>query len=440
MGGFMINLASQLIFWLRKKSFFRVVQRTLVMLMPVATVGVYFKLFRDCFFSPDSLIYNILNFDNIMPDSVWDLGNVATTAMVRVTLGIFGVYAAYFAAEYTARLYHKDATMAGISAIIVILFCAYLSSDNRNNSFQVTFYSRLISVNGLLVALITGYIIGQIFHWLGKDYHHVTYENIEQIRRRAWNSLIPMAVSILLGLIFGLIIYYFDIRLLDSSMVKTMANQVRASNNLWTVIPLTMLACLLWWGGIGLPLHTLTHSSNTGAALANLNYALRHGGASNVPYKYLGTSLTASYGLMGDACIALSIAVVILLYTHNKDMERVAKLNLLPVTFGMQNGLAIGLPIILNPLYLIPVVFIPAINELIAAGAIDLHLIEPSVYPVLGGTPGILLSFFGTNGNWPSFLFTVLLFILDIILLVPFVFIGQRVGEELQKYDREAEN
>lgn len=436
----MINRAVQLVFWLRKKSFFRVMQRALVMLMPVATVGVYFKLFKDCIFSPDSLIYNIFNFDYVMPDQLWNLGNAATTAMVRVTLGIFGIYAAYFAAEYTARLYHKDATMSGISAIIVILFCAFLSSNNRNNGFQLTFYSKLINVNGLLLALVTGYIVGQIFHWLGKDYHHVSYENIGQIQKRAWNSLIPMAVSVLLGFILGLVIYYFDIHLLDSDMVKTLASQIRASNNLLVVVCLTMLACLFWWCGIGFPLDAIVHSSNSGAALANLNYALRHSSASNVPYKYLGSSLTTSYGLMGDACIALSLTVILLLYTHNREMEMVAKLNLVPVTFGMQNGLAIGLPIILNPLYLAPVVFIPAINELIAAGAITLHLIEPSVYPVLGGTPGILLSFFGTNGNWPTFLFTILLFLFDIVLLAPVVLIGQKVREELRKYDQKTNN
>lgn len=425
----------QFLFWLRRRSFFRAVQRTLVMLMPVATIGAYFQLLRDGVFSPNSLIYNILNFDYVMSDQVWNLGNAVTSAMVRVTLGIFGIYAAYFAAEYTARLYHKDATMAGLTAMIVILFCAYLSSSNHTNAFQATFYSRLVNINGLLIALVIGYGVGQIFHWLGKDYHHVSYESIAQIQKRAWNSFLPATIAVILGLLMGLIIYYFDLRLLNSATVKSFVNQIQSSNNLAVVIPLTMLACLFWWGGIGYPVTALTSASNSGASIANLNYALRHGGASNVPYRFLGSSLTSAYGLMGDACLALALTVILLLYVHNREMESVAKANLLPVAFGAQNGLAVGLPIILNPLYLLPIVVIPALNELLAAGAINIHLIMSSVYPVLAGTPGVLISFFGTNGNWPSFIFTILLFLLDILLLVPVVLIGQRVREELTHYD-----
>ena len=54
---------------------------------------------------------------------------------------------------------------------------------------------------------------------------------------------------------------------------------------------------------------------------------------------------------------------------------------------------------------------------------------------MLDGTPGILIPFFGTNGSWISFIFTILLFILDILILIPFIKIGQRINKELKEYD-----
>lgn len=431
----MFTHAVRLILWLRRKSFFRVAQRTLVILMPLATFGAYFELVRDCFFSPNSLLYNVLNFDYVMPDSFWDLGFAVTSSMVHVTLGLFGLYAAYFAAEYTARLYHKDATLAGVMSMVVVLFCAYISTSEHDNIVLTTFYSRLLTIDGLLLALLIGYLIGQIFHWLGKDYHHVSYESISQIRKRAWNALFPCLITILVGLLLGLTIYYFDWRLLDSNAIKRFVARMQNSTNLWVIIPLTMLTAFLWWAGIGYPLAGLTNAANSGAAMANLNFALRHGGASRVPYPYLGSSLINAYGLMGDACIALSLTVCLLLFTRKNKGAAIAKLNLLPVAFGVQDGLAIGLPLILNPIYLLPIVVIPAMNELLAAGAISLHWLLPSVYPVLKGLPGILISFFGTNGNWLSFSLTLLLFLLDVMLLLPVIFLAQRVREELVRYD-----
>lgn len=436
----MLDAITRRLFWLRQRSFFRVVQRTFVMLMPVATIGAYFKILRDCIFSPDSLIYNLFNFDYFMSDQVWNLGNALSSGMIQVTFGIFGIYVAYFSALYTARLYHKDATMAGITSVLVITFCAYLTGNNPNTNNQLVFYSRILNINGILIAILIGYFVGQVFHWLGKDYVHNSVEHVELIQRRAWNSLLPSLVAILFGFLLGLILYFFKIRLLDSSYITDLVTQLRSSNNLLVIVPLTLLATFSWWCGVGYPLQSLTHVTNSGAALVNLNYALRHGGASHVPYKFLGSSLVQGYGLMGDAAIGLAVVIALLLYTKNKEIESITKLNLLPVTFGAKNGLAIGIPLILNPLYLLPIILIPALNELIAAAAISLNLIMPTVYPVLGGTPGVLVSFFGSNGNWPSFIFTILLFIMDILIFIPFILIGQKINEELKKYDQKAEN
>ena len=428
----------QFLIWIRKRSFFRVVQKTFVMLMPVATIGVYFRVLRDCIFSPDSLIYNIFNFDYLMPDQIWNIGNALSSGMVQVTLGIFGIYVAYFSAVHTARLYHKDTTMAGIAAVIVITFCAYLSGLGSSNNLQQALYSRILNINGILIAIIVGYFVGQIFHFFGKNHVHLKNENINTIRHRAWNSILPTLISVVAGLILGLLIYFFKIRLLDSFYIKSLVGSLQNSNKLFVVVPITMLATLFWWGGIGYPLSSLLTSSNSGAAIANMNYALRHGNAANVPYKYLGSSLIQAYGWMGDVCIALTLTVIILLFTHDKEIESIAKLNLLPVAFGGPQGWAVGLPIILNPLYLVPVVFIPAINELIAAGAIAVHLIVPSAYPVLRGPPGILIAFFGSNGNWKCFAFTILLFILDILILFPSLKMGQKINKELIAYDKQA--
>ena len=66
---------TSLILIIRRLPIFRIFQRTLGMLMPIAIIGSYFKLLRDAVFSPDSFIYNILNFDETMPDKIWYAGS-----------------------------------------------------------------------------------------------------------------------------------------------------------------------------------------------------------------------------------------------------------------------------------------------------------------------------------------------------------------------------
>ena len=57
----------------------------------------------------------------------------------------------------------------------------------------------------------------------------------------------------------------------------------------------------------------------------------------------------------------------------------------------------------------------------LASLAIAIHLIPSTPYPVLQGTPGPLISFLGTNGNWGILIFTLVLLLIDSAAYIPFV-------------------
>lgn len=141
---------------------------------------------------------------------------------------------------------------------------------------------------------------------------------------------------------------------------------------------------------------------------------------------------------MGGATIILALIVIILLVRKNKQNENVAKANLLPAVFNANWGFMVGMPIILNPVLFLPFVIIPLINVVIAAAAIYCHLIPPCVYPVLKGTPGILIAFFGSNGNWINLIFSICLFILDVVLFIPITLWGQKIEKRLREYEQKA--
>jgi len=435
----MIDFVTKFILWIRERSFFRAAQRTLVMLMPIAVIGSYFSLLQDSVFSPDGIIYNIFDLDAIMSDHIWYGGAFVCQGMVQVTFGVFGLYAAYYMARYTARLYQKDSTMAGMTAVIAILFCAYANSIGNVSGQRSPFSSSLLRVNGVFIALLVGYGVGQIFHWLGKNYVPVRYEHAERVQRRSWNAIVPILVSLGIGIILGILIYELQIKMLNSSSFKLLVRRIQGTNNLGEVLLLSILVMFLSWLGIGYPLNSLSTSINSGYTADNLNYALQHGGSWNVPYKFLGSSLINTYGAMGGASIVLAVIVIVLLRKEHKEIEYIAQINLLPVAFTSILGFAIGMPIILNPIFILPIIIIPLINMTLAAGAIAIHLIPVCVYPVLKGTPGILIAFFGTNGNWTTLLFSLILFVMDILILIPVIKIGERVEVNLKKENRKNE-
>ncbi|WP_270262477.1 PTS sugar transporter subunit IIC [Lactobacillus panisapium] len=426
----MLNILTKSVLRIRQWTFLRAAQRTLVMLMPIAVIGAFFNLLNDLVFSPDGLIYNIFSLDKIMSDHIWYAGSFVCRGMIEITFGVFGVYASYFMARYTARIYHKDSTMSGMTSVLIMLFCSYASNSGHGN--QVSFTISLLQINAVFSALIVGFCVGQVFHLLGKNYVPVENESTKWIQHRAWDAVLPFFVSLALGVVLGIIIYELQIKLLNSASFNELVSRLQTTNNLLEVLFLSLIVTFLNWLGIGYPLHAFAGTVNNAYTAENLTYAFQHGSSWNVPYKYLGSSLIKAYGTMGGASVILAVIVLLLLRHGNKEIGAIARLNLIPAAFGSSLGFAAGLPIILNPVFILPSILIPLINMTLAAGAITLRIIPVCVYPILKGTPGLLISFFGTNGNWTALLFVMVLFVLDLCLMWPFIRINERVELKLR--------
>lgn len=422
--------------WLRRRSFFRVAQRTFAVLMPIATVGAFFQVLQDSVFAPESFIYNLFDFDKIMSDRFWDIGTSLSQCVVEVIFGLFCLFTVYFSASFTAKIYRKDATMAGISATTSLLVMGYL--------FQLGLTGRISLLSGGYLgfqytsfALLLGYGVGQVFHWLGADYEPVNYEHTKLVQDRAIKALKPTLVTVIGGVIIGGILYAAISNVKANFRLSTMTSAVENSNNLLLTVPSTALASFLSWLGLEEPILRLSNVETSAAATANLTYVMRRGSIWKIPYPYLGGSLISTYGVMGGCAVVLALAVAILIWGRRKEPETVAKMNLWPLLFSSSRGFLVGLPVILNPIYVIQLVFVPVVNMLIAALAISLHIVPTPVYPILTGTPGPLVPFFATNGNWPTLIFSIFLFCLDVVLMIPAIKLDNRTKALLKDYEME---
>lgn len=422
--------------WLRRRSFFRVAQRTFAVLMPIATVGAFFQVLQDSVFAPESFIYNLFDFDRIMSDRFWDIGTSLSQCVVEVIFGLFCLFAVYFSASFTAKIYRKDATMAGISATTSLLVMVYL--------FQLGLTGRISLLSGgylgfqyAFFALLLGYGVGQAFHWLGADYEPVNYEHTKLVQDRAIKALKPILFTVIGGVIIGVILYAAISKVKANFSLSAMTSTVENSNNLLITVPSTALASFLSWLGIEEPILRLSNVETSAAATANLTYVMRRGSIWKIPYPYLGGSLISTYGVMGGCAVVLALAVAILIWGRRKEPETVAKMNLWPLLFSSSRGFLVGLPVILNPIYVIQLILVPVVNMLIAALAIFLRIVPTPVYPILTGTPGPLVPFFATNGNWPTLIFSIFLFCLDVVMMIPAVKLDNRTKALLKDYEME---
>lgn len=423
----------KLLLRMRERVFFRAAQRTFAMIMPFALIGAFFQMFSKILLSRDSLFFNILNLSKVFPQIVFQIARFISGGVIFAIFGLFGVYAAYFMTLYTARIYNKDSKLAGITAIIAV-FLIRSPNLSMNNGFSAVDL-QLLSIKRMFTTLFIGYLVGQVFRFLGQDHAIKRIEHVFDIKDRAFAAVKPVVASLFMAVVVASFIYVLQVKIFNSDLVTTIADKIITSNNLLINVPLVLLAIFLHWLGIGTPLELAMSGQNGGAATANFNYALTHGSSWNVPFKYLGSNLVQSYGTLSGAAFTVSLIIAILLLDRNKQNKLVAKASIFPALFGVFNGLWVAFPVYLNPLLVLPVLVIPLVNIVISSLAIALHLIPVSVYPVLAGTPGVLIPYIGTNGSWQALLMTIILVILDVYIIMPFYKINMNVQKRIAEID-----
>lgn len=405
---------------LNQRSFLVVVRQTLLPLFPFALVGSVAQMVLKTIFSDDGFFANIFYFSNWLPDWFYKTGQAAFTALTAVTMGMFGLLVVYEAARKTAHYYSRDGELAGLTGILTLLLVAF-RYDRFSSAKGITNFSwNLLGGKSALIALLLGYAVGQMYHWLGRKVESSTGHSDELVRQRTLTTLKPLTVTMILAI---LVSFTLNFSVLNNLFRKAYANLLDVGengSNLAFMLLTKVLAGIADWLGLG----TATSNNmvmNSTPFAENLNYALRHGSAWNVPHPFLGSSLYNSFANFGGNGVLLALLVAIMIASQRSHYHRVARWTLLPTLFNSSFGVLVGIPVLMNPLLAIPVICLPIVNMLIAAAAIAIHLIPSTPYPVLAGTPGPLISFIATNGNWWVLIFTLGLFALDVWVFTKFV-------------------
>ena len=408
--------------------FIQVVRQTLVVLFPVTLLGSLARLVVKSFLDPNGFFYNILGIGAWLP-LVWlRTLQFVFTSVTQIFFNLLGVLACFICAYNTARFYRKDAQMAGVTGMFALLLVAY--HYGRNPQMPINFHMALLGGKSLLLALLIGYGVGQLFRWKGPDQLAVKTVTWLNVRRQAFASLRPLSVTTVLAMLVSLAINSGSFYRAYSHTYTALAAASQEPKSIWTVLLLSLALAALDWLGLGIP-SSYRAPLNTTAYMANLNYALAHGSAWHVPYKYLGSTLYNSFANFGGDGLVLALIVAILLFPGSTSLHRVARWSAVPTVFNFDYSSLVGLPVILNPVFLLPFMLLPLVNIAIAAGVTVLGLIPATPYPVLLGTPGPLIGFLATNGNWGTLVFTMLLLFLDIALYLPFVRLNFQVEAQL---------
>lgn len=358
------------------------------------------------------------------------------TSITNGTLNIAGLLLCptigYFLARNRNFGNPISAAVIALSALIVMMPIS-VSVSPVSGDTEVLVSGALTFTNLGTSSMFAGIIIGlaetEFLIFLSKRKHLKINlgEGVPPAVAKSFNVLIPALISIAVCAAISLVLKVT----LDTDLITLIVAIIqeplrRISTSLLGYLFLYSFGNLLFTFGIH---QTVINGSFTEPFLTqNINdnmLALANG---TEPPHILTISFQTAFAQMGGTGATISLILAIFLFSKFKAYREIGKLAIAPGIFEINEPMIFGLPIVFNIPMMLPFVFLPAIQTLIAYAATAMGLVSKTVVMVPWITPPIISGWIATGGDWRAPVLQVLLIALGVMIYLPFLKISERVA------------
>ncbi|TCP30987.1 PTS system cellobiose-specific IIC component [Scopulibacillus darangshiensis] len=426
--------------------------------------NIYLTTLRDAFIStaPLTILASMfIFFNNVILDpenglfSLWDttktimgkysgimrLGDIITNA----TLNFLAVFIAFLIGYYLAQKKGKDAiTTAIVSVTSLIVFMPLtvdivpvgMKSSVTVNGVYTTTYT---SVSGMFVAIIVAILSANLFMYFSKfgKLQVKLPDSVPEVVSRSFMSLIPYAITVTaVGLVA------FGISLLDQGTLLDMINAVIGTplralvSNIYgiTIYQVLVNSMFIFLGIHGgfitgpvdaiLQLNILDNMQAIQKGLEPVNIISND-------FIYVVTQIGGSGNLLG-------LIIAFFIVGRMKSHKIIAKIALVPALFNISEPLVFGIPLILNPLYLIPFALNIVVGLSVGYIATLIGLVDKISYLTPWTTPQLIRPILGSGGDFKWLIVSIALLVISILIYIPFVRLDEKI--KLANQEKDIEN
>ncbi|MDR2529915.1 MAG: EAL domain-containing protein [Oscillospiraceae bacterium] len=292
-----------------------------------------------------------------------------------------------------------------------------------------------IGNTGLFLSIFVGAVSSWLFvrlYLLGKLKLRIYSDSADPTVSQAMYSLFPALMTVML---FGLIRLAFDavgITDLHAAIYEGVAHLTGGlhSANVGSAIAYVFLVHFLWFFGLhGTNIMETAANSLFFPNLAANQELIASGQAATHVYTKEFFDVFVYQGGSGST-ICMIIAIMIL--TRRTNTRQIAKISAIPGLFNVNELMAYGVPIVLNPYFLIPFIGVPLLLTLTTSAAMAMGIV-PVVTSSVNWTAPILLSGYQSTGSVAGSILQVFNVALGVVCYAPFVKFNQRHKERENK-------
>jgi cellobiose-specific phosphotransferase system IIC component len=315
-----------------------------------------------------------------------------------------------------------------------VAFCSLLTIiEPSANDFAIPY--NWVGIHGLFLAIAASIIASELF---------LRFFSIRRLRIRFLSKEAGAAMSIIFSALVPAILTIGIFALFKAGMAAIGVKDIHSliydaiaapfknlGNNLGTALLYNFTRHFLWFLGI--------HGSNAMEPVMTEIYAsamhsneLAVASGARAPFIITKTFFD-TYVSIGGAGNTLSLLLALFLTHRKSGLMRIAQISLVPAVFNINETLIFGLPIVLNPIYIVPFIATPMVLTVISYYAVAWGVISESVMEVAWTTP-VLISGYAAAGSFSGSVLQLFNLTVGFLIYWPFV----RIAEKAQQVRFEA--
>lgn len=293
--------------------------------------------------------------------------------------------------------------------LAIITLCSFMGyAGIQGEDFSVTSLGTMNTFMALIIALVSGWLYFKVRNSKILNFLKKPGTDVAGMYYIAVQSIIPAAIVVgLFALADQLFQVAFHVDHVQEGIIFAIDKILSCFRGGFSAgLAILFFIHSLWFFGI--------HGSNVVDPVIQKYYTAIDGVA------IYNKTFQDVFVIMGGCGAALSIVIAILIFSKKKMMKNVAKLALPGVVFNISEVIVFGLPIIFNPIFLLPFIMVPLINYVVSYSAVFFGLVPRVIRQVEWTTP-IILSGYSATGSFAGSILQIVCLVLDILIYLPFI-------------------
>ena len=393
--------------------YFRALKCGFMAIMPLTIIGSIFMLITD---------FPLAGYAEFMAGIFGENWSSFIEPAYRSTFNMMGFMLVGTMSYHLAQDYNMDKISSMVLSLVAFVVVTPTFITTAGGEFvNKVLPLQWLGTQGVITAILVSIVSVEVIRFC-KNHNLVIHmpKSVPPMVSQSFSALIPGIILVTLMLIVNGVSRVMSGSLHDLiySIIQLPLQGLTA--NIFAICIVGGLNGFLWWFGVH---PTVVNSIVNPLLIANAdaNQALFTAGKLTLEAGNVGTiQMIDQFATIGGAGMTIGLVIAMVLVAKSSRLKGMSKLATIPALFNINEPLVFGLPIVFNPLMLIPITLAPIVSIVVSYISIRIGFM-PMFTGVMApwSTPAIISGFL--VAGWQGMVTQIIAIALSTLVYYPFV-------------------